>query len=219
MRLVLFDMDHTLVSCDTGLEWSKFLLKQGLISKEQHQERQGFFLAYQNGALDIDAAYRFEVNVLQQLEPAVRERLLQEYFLSVIKPAISDKAYEQVKKHKIAGNYVVIITATLSEIASLVAEFFEVDHLLATKSKRDLMGNYEGGLEGEACIGRGKLVHLEEWLVASGNNPEHYTFYSDSHNDLPLLEQVDIAIAVDPDDILRSTAIKNGWDIISFHNH
>lgn len=216
MRLVLFDMDHTLVPADTGTIWSQFLQEQNLISLEKAQERAKFLADYQNGTLNVEEAYRFELGVLQSLERDLRKELLNKFFEDKVKPLITAKALQQVAEHRQNGDYLIMITATLEEIASPIAEFFGMDHLIGGRGKIDAHGNYTGEIELEPCMGRGKLVHLEEWLVKTGNNPVEYTFYSDSHNDLPLLEQVDVAIAVDPDNKLRQIAQANDWQIISF---
>ena len=218
MRLVLFDMDHTLVPADTGTIWSHFLQERNLISLEKAQERAQFLADYQNGTLNVEEAYRFELGVLQSLEPDLRKELLNQFFKDKVKPLITAKALQQVAEHRKNGDYLIMITATLEEIASPIAEFFGMDHLIGGRGQIDALGNYTGEIELEPCMGRGKLVHLEEWLVKTGNNPVEYTFYSDSHNDLPLLEQVDVAIAVDPDAKLRQIAQDNNWQIISFLN-
>jgi len=217
MRLVLFDMDHTLVPCDTGTVWNGFLVQKNLISQKQHEQRQKFLFDYQAGILDMDAAYRYELGILQLFSREERDSLLQEFFVSTVKPMISSKALEQLALHRQNGDFIIMITATVEDIARPIAEFFAVDHLIASRGKLDILGNYTGEVEIEPCMGRGKLVHLEAWLQQTGHNPEHYTFYSDSHNDMPLLEQVDVPIAVDPDDILRKAAVANGWQIMSFH--
>lgn len=216
MRLVLFDMDHTLVPCDSGTLWAEYLQEKGLLSAEKAQERLQFLRDYQQGTLDVEAAYRFEINVLNSLPKEQHQSLLDDFFSCKIKPLITSLAVAKVQQHLAAGDYVIMITATLEEIARPVAEFFAVNHLIGGRGIKDAQGNYSGEIELEPCMGRGKLVHLENWLTLSGNNPEHYTFYSDSHNDLPLLEQVDVAIAVDPDDALREIAEKNSWPILSF---
>lgn len=218
MRLVLFDMDHTLVPADTGTIWSQFLQERNLISLEKAQERAQFLADYQNGTLNVEEAYRFELGVLQSLEPDLRKELLNQFFKDKVKPLITAKALQQVAEHRKNGDYLIMITATLEEIASPIAEFFGMDHLIGGRGQIDALGNYTGEIELEPCMGRGKLVHLEEWLVKTGNNPVEYTFYSDSHNDLPLLEQVDVAIVVDPDAKLRQIAQENNWQIISFLN-
>ena len=218
MRLVLFDMDHTLVPADTGTIWSQFLQEQNLISLEKAQERAQFLADYQNGTLNVEEAYRFELGVLQSLERDLRKELLNQFFKDKVKPLITATALQTVAKHRKNGDYLIMITATLEEIASPIAEFFGMDHLIGGRGQIDAQGNYTGEVELEPCMGRGKLVHLEEWLVKTGNNPVEYTFYSDSHNDLPLLEQVDVAIAVDPDAKLRQIAQENNWQIISFLN-
>jgi len=218
MRLVLFDMDHTLVPADTGTIWSQFLQEKNLISLEKAQERAQFLADYQNGTLNVEEAYRFELGVLQSLERDLRKELLNQFFEDKVKPLITATALQTVAKHRQNGDYLIMITATLEEIASPIAEFFGMDHLIGGRGQIDARGNYTGEIEREPCMGRGKLVHLEEWLVKTGNNPVEYTFYSDSHNDLPLLEQVDVAIAVDPDAKLRQIAQDNNWQIISFLN-
>ncbi len=216
MRLALFDMDHTLVPCDTGTVWNEFLAKRGLIPVTKMEERQRFLADYHNGVLDLEAAYRFELGVLQLFSQEHRRMLLQEFFDEVLKPQITQKALAKLAEHRRNRDYIVLITATVEEIAMPVAEFFKVDHLIATEGKVDMAGNYTGEVNNEPCMGRGKLVHLEAWLTKTGYNPVYYTFYSDSHNDIPLLEQVDEPIAVDPDNILRDIATANNWNIISF---
>ncbi len=216
MHLALFDMDHTLVPADTGSLWAEFLLDKGLISSEKSAERAKFLLDYHAGNLDIEAAYAFELGVLQSLGVEKRKDLLQVFFAELIKPLITPKALQAVAKHRENGDYLLMITATVDEIARPVAEFFAMDHLIAGRGEVDAAGNYTGKVELAPCMGRGKLIHLEDWLVRSGNNPLEYTFYSDSHNDLPLLEQVDMPIAVDPDPKLRQIAEENNWQIISF---
>lgn len=216
MHLALFDMDHTLVPADTGTLWAQFLFERGLISPEKSQERAKFLLDYHAGTLDIEAAYAFELGVLQSLGAEKRKDLLQIFFEERIKPLITPKAVAIVAKHRQNGDYLLMITATVDEIARPVAKFFGMDHLIAGRGSVDAAGNYTGEVELAPCMGRGKLVHLEDWLVRSGNNPKEYTFYSDSHNDLPLLEQVDVPIAVDPDPKLRQVAEENNWQIISF---
>lgn len=216
MRLVLFDMDHTLVPCDSGTLWAEFLSEQNLLSREKVQQRAAFLQDYQNGTLDVEAAYRFELELLKSLPLSERNDLLQGFFTHKIRPLITESAQRYVERHKQDGDYVVIITATVEDIARPVADFFGVDALIAGRGKRDEFGEYTGEVELEPCMGRGKLVHLEEWLTKNNYNPLHYVFYSDSHNDLPLLEQVDDPIAVDPDEKLRQIALENDWQIISF---
>lgn len=218
MKLVLFDMDHTLVPADTGTLWSKFLFERGLLSAEKAQERASFLTAYQNGTLVVEDAYRFELGVLQSLDKVERKQLLTEFFEQKLRPIITQKAIDAVNKHRENGDYLVMITATIEEIAAPVARFFGMDHLIGGRGEVDEAGNYTSKLVLGPCMGRGKLVHLEDWLTRSGNNPTDYTFYSDSYNDLPLLEQVDVAIAVDPDPKLLEIAQQNNWDVISFLN-
>lgn len=218
MRLVLFDMDHTLVPCDTGTLWAEYLVKNQLLSGEMAVRRKQFLIDYQAGTLDAAEAYRFEMKVLNELPEDKRVWLLNDFFATSIKPIIPAKAIAQVNYHRQQGDYIIIITATLEEIARPIAEFFGVDFLIGGQGVLDEHGKYTGEIVLEPCMGRGKLVHLENWLTISNNNPQYYIFYSDSHNDLPLLEQVDEAIAVDPDEQLQQIAQANSWSIISFIN-
>lgn len=218
MRLVLFDMDHTLVPCDTGTLWAEYLQKNHLLSDEKAAKRKQFLVEYLAGTLNAVEAYRFEMNVLNDLPGEKRSELLNDFFLTEIRPLISDKAIKQINFHKNRGDYIIIITATLEEIARPIAEFFTVDFLIGGRGIIDESGKYTGEIILEPCMGRGKLVHLDDWLTVSGNNPDYYIFYSDSHNDLPLLEQADEAIAVDPDEQLKQIALVNAWPIISFIN-
>lgn len=216
MHLVLFDMDHTLIPADSGTLWAQFLYDQGLLSDEQMATREKFLQQYNDGTLKVEDAYSFDIGVLASLGDDV-SKLLDVYFQERVLPIISQVARDAVQYHLDAGHYVVMITATLEEMAAPVAAYFGMNHLIGGKAKRDENGDYTGELEDLGpCMGRGKLVHLEHWLTVSDNNPTEYTFYSDSHNDIPLLEQVDTPIAVDPDDKLRAMATENGWQIISF---
>lgn len=216
MRLVLFDMDHTLIPGDTGSLWVEFLAERKLLSIEDVLKKKSFHDAYRDGTLDIDASYSFELNILNNFHDNLRHQLINDFFAQKMKPLITKLAINQVAKHREAGDYVVIITASLKNLAIPIADFFGADHLIASYGKIDETGMYTGEVELEPCLGRGKLVHLEEWLVRTGYKPQHYIFYSDSYHDLPLLEQVDEAIAVDPDEKLRNHAKENNWQIISF---
>lgn len=215
MHLVLFDMDHTLIPVDTGTVWAEFLQEKNLMSKEQVIQRSKFLQDYLNGTLDVKAAYRFDISILSELDYH-RDELLLECFNKKILPKISHKAIDTVERHRANGDYVVMITATLEDMARPAAEFFGVDYLIGGKPEFDDNGKYTGDIAMGPCMGRGKLIHLEAWLTEMNLNPTEYTFYSDSHNDLPLLEQVDNPIAVDPDAKLREIAIENEWQVISF---
>lgn len=216
MHLVLFDMDHTLIPVDTGTVWAKFLQEKGLMSEFQVATRAKFLQDYLDGTLVAEDAYRFDISVLQSLGVNYDE-LLAEFFDQMVLPLISEKAKAIVQQHRSNGDYVVMITATLEDIARPIAKYFAVDHLIGGKAEKDENNNFTGELILEACMGRGKLVHLEDWLTETKFNPSEYTFYSDSHNDLPLLEQVDNPIVVDPDAKLREIALANQWQIMSFY--
>lgn len=215
MHLALFDMDHTLVPNDTGYLWAQFLQEKQLLSNEQVATRKKILDDYFAGTLDFAAAYGFEIDILNGLGVRL-DSLLQEFVQTKVIPLITDKAINQVQRHKNDGDYLVMITATLDNLAKHIAEFFGMDALIASRAEISDDGTLSHELILGACMGRGKLIHLENWLIENEMNPSEYTFYSDSHNDIPLLEQVDNPIAVDPDDKLRQRAIDDNWKIISF---
>ncbi|MDD3265666.1 MAG: HAD-IB family hydrolase [Burkholderiales bacterium] len=217
MHLVLFDMDHTLIPNDTGYLWAQFLQEKGLLSSEQVSLRKEILADYFAGTLDLSRAYGFEIDILNGLGHRTDD-LLQEFVQTKVIPLITDKAITQVQQHKSNGDYLVMITATLNNLAKYISEFFGMDALIASRADINDDGSLSYKLINDACMGRGKLVHLEHWLTENSFNPTEYTFYSDSHNDIPLLEQVDNPIVVDPDDKLLEIAKSNSWKIISFMN-
>lgn len=217
MHLVLFDMDHTLVPNDTGYLWAQFLQEKGLLSDKQVAQRKKILEDYFAGTLDLAVAYGFEIDILNGLGEKTDD-LLQEFVQTKVISLITDKAITQVQQHKSNGDHLVMITATLNNLAKYISEFFGMDALIASRAELNEDGSLSHELINDACMGRGKLVHLEYWLTENELNPTEYTFYSDSHNDIPLLEQVDNPIAVDPDDKLRKIAEDNSWKIISLIN-
>lgn len=215
MNLVLFDMDHTIVPADTGCVWSQFLYEKGLVTSEQVKMRKRYLKEYQDGTLVLQEAYSYEIDILLKLDDR-KDMLIQEFFAIKIKPLITTKAIQAVQQHRENGDYLVMITATLSDLAVPVANFFGFNHCIASVAERDNLNNYTGNLVLGPCMGEGKLVHLNKWLDDIGYPPQNQIFYSDSHNDLPLLFASNTAIAVDPDDQLRAIAQQKNWQIISF---
>lgn len=217
-KLVLFDMDHTLVPTDTGSKLMDYLYKRNLISQQKYDERKQFQQEYHNGTLDVVAACTFDLNLVKHVESLADKTIFQGFFDEEILPVITDKAIDIVKKHKDAGDYVVIITATTKEIAEPVAEFFAVHHLIGGHGTRDSKGVLTGELINGPCMKEGKLIHLQDWLKSSGLEFQHTVFYSDSHNDIPLLDYADEAIIVDADTKLIEYAKHKNWQHISLLN-
>lgn len=215
MTLALFDLDHTLLDGDSDYLWGQFLVEQGIVDGDDYEQRiQEFFDQYQAGTMDIHAFLSFQLAPLaehpvERLE-AWRARFITERIAPIILPA----AHRLIAQHRSEGRTPVIITATNSFITAPIAERLGVPHLLATEPEM-VDGRYTGRPAGIPCYRDGKVKRLEAWLEKHGESLTGSWFYSDSHNDLPLLERVDHPVAVDPDDRLRREAARRGWDVIS----
>ncbi|MFP4079625.1 MAG: HAD family hydrolase [Ectothiorhodospira sp.] len=219
MSLALFDLDNTLLAGDSDLEWGRFLVDLGVVDPQVYQHKnQAFFEQYQNGTLDIHEFCRFSfaplaAHPLETLQ-AWRARFIDERIL----PMLAPRARDLLQHHRIRGDTLLIITATNRFVTEPIARLLEVEHLLATEPElRD--GAYTGELAGIPCFQHGKVERLEQWLAAHPDlDLEDSWFYSDSHNDLPLLEQVARPVAVDPDETLESAARARGWPRITLRN-
>jgi len=215
MPLAIFDLDNTLLSCDSDFEWGQFLVRKKLVdAKEYDKANRYFYDAYQQGTLDIVEFSAFSFKPLSLHSMEILNALHDEYMQTVIKPNITKKSRELIKKHKDKGDTLLIITATNSFITRPIAKELGVDNLLATEPKI-VDGKYTTEIEGTPCFQAGKVSRLNTWLKENKQSLKASIFYSDSHNDLSLLEIVDTAVAVDPDEILREIALKRNWEIIS----
>ena len=216
MKLALFDLDNTLLSGDSDFEWAQFLIEQGVLDREVYEARnQEFFDQYKAGTLDIHEFLDFQLKPLSRHSRTVLDAWHGEYMARKIVPMIRDSARALVEKHR--GDLTVIITATNSFVTAPIAREFGVAHLIATEpEQRD--GEFTGGVTDIPCFREGKVQRLESWLEAQGRTLEAFEqswFYSDSHNDLPLLMRVTHPVAVDPDDALRAQAQARGWPILT----
>ena len=215
MPLAIFDLDNTLLSCDSDFEWGQFLVKKNLVdAKEYDKANRYFYEAYQQGTLDIAefSAFSFKPLSIQSMETL--KQLHDEYMQTVIKPHITKQSRALIQQHKERGDTLIIITATNSFITRPIATELGINHLLATEPKI-INDKYTTEIDGIACFQAGKVSRLKAWLKEHKHNLEGSIFYSDSHNDLSLLELVDTAVAVDPDDTLRDIANERDWKIIS----
>lgn len=218
MNLALFDLDNTLLAGDSDFEWAQFLIDRGVLDRATYEARnQAFYDQYKAGTLDIYEFLDFQLKPLSQHPRKVLDAWHGEYMRERILPMIRDSARALVDKHR--GEVRVIITATNSFVTAPIARAFGIEHLIATEPEvRD--GVFTGGVSGTPCFREGKVERLEAWLAGRGEslkNIEKSTFYSDSHNDLPLLDQVGHPVAVDPDAALRAHAGARGWPVISLH--
>ncbi len=215
MTLAIFDLDNTLLSCDSDFEWGQFLVKKNLVdAKEYDKANRYFYDAYQQGTLDIAEFSAFSFKPLSMQSMETLKQLHDEYMQTVIKPHITKQSRALIQQHKERGDTLMIITATNSFITRPIAKELGINHLLATEPKI-IDGQYTTQIDGIPCFKEGKVKRLELWLKESNEDLKGSIFYSDSHNDLSLLEKVDTAVAVDPDDTLREIAMKRNWEIIS----
>ena len=216
MALALFDLDNTLLADDSDFLWGCFLVEKGLVDKSTYDEaNQGFYAEYKQGTLDIFEFLAFSLKPLTQFSMQELDVLHNEFMEKHIKSAMTPKGIAQIQHHRDKGDFTVIITATNSFVTRPIAKAFKVDQLIATEPEI-IDGKYTGQVVGTPCFQGGKITRLNQWLESTSHNLQGSTFYSDSHNDLSLLEQVTTPIAVDPDDELKAIAQKRGWEICSF---
>jgi HAD superfamily hydrolase (TIGR01490 family) len=218
MRLALFDLDNTLLTGDSDYEWGQFLVDRGVLDRDAYEaQNRAYYEQYVAGTLDIHEYLGFALRPLAEHTPADLEQWHAEFMRLRIVPMITPAARDLVKHHAERGELCAIITATNSFITSPIAREFAVPHLIATEPERR-EGRFTGRVRGTPCFREGKIQRLNEWLQGLGHRLgdfEESTFYSDSHNDLPLLERVTRPVAVDPDQALGAEARRRGWARIS----
>ena len=216
MALALFDLDNTLLADDSDFLWGCFLVDNGLVDKATYDAaNQRFYDEYKKGTLDIFEFLAFSLKPLTQFSPEKLAELHQAFMQKHILPAMTEKGLAQVQAHRDKGDFTLIITATNSFVTGPIAKAFKVDELIATEPEI-IDGKYTGKVAGTPCFQEGKITRLKQWLENTSHDLENSTFYSDSHNDLALLEIVTTPIAVDPDEQLKTTALERGWKICSF---
>jgi HAD superfamily hydrolase (TIGR01490 family) len=216
MRLALFDLDNTLLTGDSDYEWGQFLVDRGVLDRDTYEaQNRTYYEQYVAGTLDIHEYLGFALRPLAAHAPAELEKWHAEFMQLRILPMITPAARALVKRH--AAELCAIVTATNRFITAPIAREFGVPHLVATEpEKRD--GRFTGRVSGTPCFREGKIERLREWLSVLGHRLadfEESTFYSDSQNDLPLLERVSRPVAVDPDEALATEARRRGWAVIS----
>ncbi|MFD2640700.1 HAD family hydrolase [Pseudomonas japonica] len=218
MRLALFDLDNTLLGGDSDHAWGDYLCARGILDPVEYQNRNdAFYQDYLAGKLDLQAYLNFSLEILATTEMAQLDEWHGDFMRDCVEPIILPKALALLKKHRDAGDKLVIITATNRFITGPIAKRLDVETLLATECEM-VDGRYTGRSIDVPCFRDGKVTRLRRWLEENGLNLEGSHFYSDSMNDLPLLEQVDNPVAVDPDPNLRAEAEKRGWPVISLRD-
>lgn len=219
MTLAIFDLDNTLLAGDSDHAWGDFLVAQGIVDAEAYRSANDAFLkAYQNGTLDIRDYLAFALRPLAQT-PMPRLLALREQFMAErIEPIILPKGRELLAQHRDQGHQLLMITATNAFVTAPIAQALGIEALIATQPEM-VDGVYTGRVQGVPSFQGGKIERLQQWLGAGGEEKmQGAWFYSDSHNDLPLLEQVDNPVAVDPDETLEQAARARGWPVISLRD-
>jgi HAD superfamily hydrolase (TIGR01490 family) len=217
MALAIFDLDNTLLAGDSDYLWGQFLVEQGIVDGEQYErENERFYEEYRTGKLDIHEFLRFSLRPLCKHSPKKLEQWRNRFIEEKITPIITQQAQQLVEKHRLAGDLPIIITATNSFVTDPIAERFGIDHLIATVPET-LDGYYTGEVSGIPSFREGKVNRLNAWLDEFNQTLEGSWFYSDSHNDLPLLEKVENPVAVDPDQTLAEVAKQRDWPILQLH--
>ena len=215
MALAIFDLDETLISSDSDHEWGQYVGAAGLVDAEAYQHRNDiFYQQYKAGELDVDEYLKFACGVLAAHPLDILNQHLAAFVAECIQPVVLPRAIELVDRHRNQGDYVMVITSTIEFITRPIVDLFGIETLLAPIPEF-IGGCYTGAIEGIPTFGPGKVKRLNAWLENSGYDLEGSFFYSDSHNDMPLLRQVDHPVAVDPDHLLREEATANRWPIVT----
>ncbi len=217
VALAIFDLDNTLLAGDSDYLWGEFLCDRGIVDGDHYQQKnREFYTAYQQGTMNILEFLEFALKPLSLHPMEQLQTWHREYMNEIISPLIRDNALALVEKHRQKGDTLLVITATNSFVTAPIVERFGIDNLIATEPEI-VDGAYTGAVAGTPSFQHGKVERLDSWLVDNNETLEDSWFYSDSHNDLPLLKLVTHPVAVDPDDELRSHAEQHGWPILHLH--
>jgi HAD superfamily hydrolase (TIGR01490 family) len=217
-ELALFDLDNTLLSGDSDYEWAQFLIDRGVLERSEYEARNDhFFRQYKEGRLDIHEFLDFQLAPLARYPREQLDEWHGEFMRAKVRPIVRAKGKELVRRHLADKHLCAIVTSTNVFITAPIAREFGIEHLLATELEVR-GGKFTGKPSGTPSFRLGKVTRLAEWLGERGQTLASFDaswFYSDSHNDLPLLERVTHPVAVDPDEVLRGEALARGWPIIS----
>ena len=215
MALAIFDLDNTILCDDSDHLWGAFLVELGVVDgKHYKQENDRFYQEYREGRLDIFEFLRFSLKPLSEYDPETLYAWREQFMADKIDPIILPAGRDLIRKHQDSGDTAIIITATNAFVTTPIAERLGVEHLIATEPEM-ADGRYTGQVAGTPSYREGKVERLNQWLAENDCTLDGSCFYSDSHNDIPLLEVVERPVAVDPDDELSRHAREQGWPIIS----
>ncbi|HEX5357834.1 MAG TPA: HAD family hydrolase [Aquabacterium sp.] len=217
-NLCLFDLDHTLLPLDSDHEFGEFLIRQGLADAVEYRQRNdGFYQQYCNGTLVLGEYIQFTTSIWREMDAAGQQALQQAFMDEVVFPAMKPQAIELVERHRAMGDLIAIVTATNEFVTRPIADAFNVPELLAVKLVRDSLGRVTGDIDGVPSFREGKITRVEQWLAQQGRQLTDFdrvSFYSDSPNDLPLLERANDPVATNPSPALEAVAHERGWRIL-----
>ncbi len=215
MALAIFDLDNTLLGGDSDFLWGRYLCENGIVDEQAYRRaNEHYYQQYLEGSLDILEFLEFVFKPLASYDMQTLEGWREAYLEQKIKPILLPAAEALVEKHRSQGDTLLIITATNSFLTTPIAQMLGIENLIATDPEI-VNGRFSGRVAGQPSFQHGKVERLRQWLQSRGEELKDSTFYSDSHNDLPLLELVDTPVAVDPDPKLQAVAQQRGWQILS----
>jgi HAD superfamily hydrolase (TIGR01490 family) len=217
MKLALFDLDHTLIPIDSDHAWGEFTTRIGWTDADAFKRRNdAFYAQYQAGTLDIDEYIRFTTEPIRRHGPDAAAQAHARFMREVIAPAITPQARALVERHRQAGDQLLVVTATNEFVTRPIAASFGIDQLIAVELARAPGGWITGDIAGTPSFREGKVTRVAQWLAERGLGwgDVDITFYSDSRNDLPLLEKAQHPVATNPDDTLRAVATQRGWAVL-----
>ncbi len=218
MDLAIFDLDNTLLAGDSDYQWGEFLIDIGVVGRAAHASiNDQFYADYKVGKLDIKAFLEFQLKPLSNHPRAQLDAWHLKFMQTKIQPMMTEKSRALVEKHRANGDVLLIITATNSFVTGPIANAFGISNLIGTVPE-EVNGEFTGKVVGTPSFQHGKITRLNEWLAERGQTLKDFSaswFYSDSHNDLPLMKLVDNPVAVNPDPVLDAYAKDQGWPIIS----
>lgn len=217
MNLALFDLDHTLLPLDSDYSWGEFTIRLGWVDPVAFKQRNDeFFAQYQAGQLDVHDYVRFATQAVRERSPQDAQAAHAQFMDEVIRPHIKPQALDLIAHHRQRGDAMVIVTATNEFVTRPIAQALGVSELIAIELERDAQGRYTGEIAGTPSFRDGKVTRVAQWLAERSLqwHQVHTTFYSDSTNDLPLLERVNEPVATNPGDSLRAVAQARGWRVL-----
>ncbi len=218
MDLAIFDLDNTLLGGDSDYLWGQFLVEKNYVNAELYtQENQRFYDEYQAGKLDIYEFLQFSLRPLSEHSMAELSMLHKEFMATKIKSIWLTKAEKLLAHHRNNNDFLLLITATNHFVTAPIAKKLAVDEIIATMPEQK-NNRYTGNVTGIPCFQEGKVKRLKQWLQNNNYSLENSHFYSDSINDLPLLQQVSHPVAVDPDEMLKNYATEHNWPVISLRD-